>query len=121
MVSVTQYLFPKPAAGGEERVISYEELIVVMAGREPGILEMAGHLSLIGAQTAGNNWLVLRLLTENGFANYTLDIGIRQLHRHSKTGLKPLQARRGVQRGLPSTDEKKALIQFGAAVLRDFL
>jgi hypothetical protein len=54
MVSVTQHFLPKPAAGGKQRIISYEKLIVVVAGGEPGILKMAGHFPLIGVQTIGN-------------------------------------------------------------------
>ena len=64
---------------------------------------------------------MLRLLAQDGFADDALDIGIRKLHAHRKAGLKPLQAGRGVQRGLAGADEKKALVQLGAAMLGDFL
>ena len=64
---------------------------------------------------------MLRLFAEDRLADDTLDIGIRKLHAHSKAGLKPLQAGRGIQRGLASADEKKALVQLRAAMFRDFL
>ena len=41
--------------------------------------------------------------------------------RTAKRACKPLQAGRGIQRGLAGADEKKALVQLRAAMLGDFL
>ena len=50
MVGVAQHLLPEPPAGGEQRVIGDEELIVVVGGGEAGVLQMAGQFALIGVQ-----------------------------------------------------------------------
>ena len=82
---------------------------------------MAGHFALIGVQALHNGGLSLRLLAEDSFADDTLDIGIRKLHRHDKAGLKSLETGSGVQRRLAGPDEQQALVQLGTAMLRDFL
>ena len=121
MVGVAQHFLPEPPAGGQQRVIGHEELVVVVAGGEAGVLEMAGQFALIGVQALRDDRLLLRLLAEDGFADDALDIGIRKLHAHRKAGLKPLQAGRRVQRGLAGANEKKALVQLRCSSAPRFL
>ena len=121
VIGVAQHLLPEPPAGGQQRVISDEELVVVEVSGEAGVLEMASQFALVGIQTLRDGCPALRLLEEDGLTNDTLDIGIRELHAHLEPGLKPLQTRRGSQRRLTGANQKKTLVQCGAAMLRDFL
>jgi hypothetical protein len=75
----------------------------------------------MGRQALVNCGFLLRLLAKNGLTNDALDVGVRQLHAHRKSSLKPLEAGCRVQRGLSGANEEKSLIELCAAMLGDLL
>ena len=87
MIGVAQHFFPEPAAGGEERVIGDEELLVIVAGCEPGVLEVAADFALVVLHFLFDDGFVFRLFAQNSFADDAFDIGIGKLHAHSESRL----------------------------------
>src|SRR5688572_5650303 len=85
------------------------------------MLKMPSQFALIAFSNFDDRRLLLRLLTQNGLPNNTLDVRIRKLDADGKSGLEPLQTGRGVQRGLTGAHQEQALVQLRAAMLRDFL
>ncbi len=116
-----QRVLPESPANGQQRIVFHQDRLVLVAGADPGAVQVTVDFPDIGVQRRLDGLDAVLSLGQNNPPGDRFDIIVRQFHIDCESALETLQRWRAGQGRLSGTHEEQAITKPLAAGFDDFL